>query len=121
MYKHTMVLTYLNLKTSASFSEEHTHLTDEPLVVLDKDLLGNEVVRFDFSNKSWKYFSCILQAITDNNGEGIHLKTERAIRRRIKGTSAGIQVVYRDEEGLIWHVIVTFVESLEISNNTKVQ
>lgn len=112
MYKHTMILTYLNLKTSASFSEEHIHLTDEPLVILQKDLLDKEIIKFDFNNKSWKYFNCILQAITDKNGEGIHLKVERAIKRRLKGTAQGIQVCYRDENNLIQHVTVQFIESV---------
>lgn len=120
MYKHTMVLTFLNLKTSASFEEVHTHYNEDALVVVEKDLLGEETIKFDFNNKSWNYFSCILQAITDKYSEGIHLKVERAIRRRCKGTSAGIQVVYRDENNLVWHVIVKFIETLEVSNNIKV-
>lgn len=120
MYKHTMVLTYLNLKTSASFEEVHTHYSEDALVVVDKDLFDNEIVKFDFNNKSWDYFNCILQAITDKYNEGIHSKVERAIKRRCKGTAAGVQVVYRDENNLVWHVIVKFIETLEVSNNVKV-
>lgn len=120
MFKHKMILTFLNLKTSASFEEVHTHYSEDALVVVEKDLFNNDIVKFDFNNKSWNYFSCILQAITDKNDEGIHLKVERAIRRRCKGTAAGIQVVYRDKENLVWHVIVKFIETLEVSNNVKV-
>lgn len=117
MYKHTMVLTYLNLKTSASFEEVHTHYCNDSLVTVDKDLLGNDIIKFDFNNQSYKYFSCILQAITDKHDEGIDVKAERAIRRRLKGTAKGIQVVYRDKDNLIWHVIIKFIETYEVSNN----
>ena len=115
MYKHVMLLTFLNLKTSASHVEEHTHMSDEPLVNLQKDLFGNSIVKFDFNNKSWQYFTCILKGITDKNNEGIHIKAERAIKRRLKGTAKGIQVCYHDENNLIQHVIINFIESVEVS------
>lgn len=117
MFKHTMVLTYLNLKTSASFEETFTHSSDDELVYLDKDVLGNELIHFDFKNDSWLYFKGILESIKDKFGEGLALKVERAINRRVRGTSAGIQVVYRDENNLVWHVIVKFIETKEVSNN----
>ena len=117
MFKHQMILTYLNLKTSASFEEVYTHYCDDALVLVDKDLFNNNSIRFDFNNKSWTYFSRVLQHIIDKNDEGIHLKVERAIKRRCKGTSKGIQVVYRDKDNLVWHVIVKFIETLEVSNN----
>lgn len=116
MYKHTMMLTYLNLKTSSSFSEEYTHYSDEPLVTLSKDLLGNENVAFDFYNESWVYFSYILNNIFDKDNNTLVTKVARAIRRRLKGTAKGIHVTFRDKDNLIWHVIVTFLETVEVSN-----
>ena len=115
MYKHTMVLTYLNLKTSASFEEEHVYHTNEPLVTLSQDLLGNDILKFDFNNESWKYFKTVLQSATDSSN--MDIKVERAIKRRLKGTSKGIQVCFRGPDNLIWHVIVKFIETLEVSNH----
>lgn len=117
MYKHTMVLTYLNLKTSASWSKEYTYHTRNSLVTLHTDLLDGAHVTFDFEDDSWLYFKSVLFSIKDRDDNGIDLKVERAIRRRLKGTSKGIQVIYRDKDNLIWHVIVTFTESLTLSNN----
>jgi hypothetical protein len=112
-----MVLTYLNLKTSASWIEEYEHFSSEPLVTLHTDLLKGEHVTFDYDNESWFYFKSVLESIKDKDDNGLEDKVLRAIRRRLKGTSQGIQVIFRDEQNLVWHVIVTFVESLTLKNN----
>jgi hypothetical protein len=113
-----MELTHFNLKTSDSFQEEFTVFNTEPLVSLDTDLFGKHFVKFNFDNKSWEYFrDNILSTIVDKYNESIVLKVERAIKRRVKGTSKGIQIVYRDNEDLIWHVFIKFIETIEVSSD----
>lgn len=112
-YINTMELTYLNLATGINHTETHNHYDFKPLISTEQDLFDNTFTKVDFSCKSWDYFKCILKGITDKNDKDIHLKVERTIKRKLKGTSKGMQIAYRDEHDLIQHVVVRFKSSIE--------
>lgn len=103
MFKYEIELNYFNLRTNSNFRETHSILTNEQLVFVD--LLGD--VCFAFNNKEFNDFC-------NDMNTNVHLhfgkKLKASIKRRLKGTSKGVQVVYRDEDNLIWHVFVTIVE-----------
>lgn len=113
MFKNTMCLFYFNLKTRSHFIEEHVHKSEEPLILFEgKDLVGEDIQKFNFKGDSWNYFVPILDTICSDK---LSVKLKSAINSRIKGTYEGIKLVYHDERGLVWHVFVIFSSDLHLT------
>lgn len=107
MFEYKMSFRLFNLKTNSHYTFSKEFKTDKPL------LMYNDVtdkVTFDFNNEVFNTLCDRLNICIHNS---FKKKYTAALKRRLKGTSKGIQIVFRDEDNLIWHCYVSLQNILD--------
>lgn len=107
MFSYRVYFKLFNLKTNSNYEFNKGFNVDKPLVSYNEEL---DKVEFNFEDES---FSDICEDLNVKLHPSFKKKLYSAIKRRLRGTSQGIQVVFRDEDNLIWHCFVTITDTFK--------
>ena len=107
MFKYEFCFKLFNLKTNANYGFNVDLNVNEPLIYFNKD---TDRVEFNFEDSD---FSHLCEKLNGSLHPSFQKKLVMSIKRRLRGTSQGIQVVFRDEDNLIWHCFVTIIDTFK--------